>query len=403
MNLRNAAIIFVFSFLALALFLDRPSRLIFDEQFYVPAARSIHETGKDPNFQHPPVAKELVAVSMAAVGDTSWGWRLASVVMGAATLVAVYYLVLLFASPLSAWVAVLLVFTNGLFFTLSRLALLEIFTFGLSFIAFTFFMYRIYGKKISAIQALMIPGALFGLALAAKWSALVPIVLCVGGGVWLRRFSLSQWGFFALCVVLYYFAPFLLLKSDMSVWSQHQAMWAFHYPEVYQSDIMERTSQWWEWTFDTHPMWLAVLPNEAHESGKFLGVMIFGNPFVIWTGWLGVAACVFVAAKNRFKLNSVNAWLPAMAVAPWLVWAIAARPVTYYYYFLPTSVFLALALVAGVDVFVKRGVLTNKKAQSFLVLWAGLSLIYFLYHWPLMTGQEFSADQFQKWYPYLGF
>src|SRR5512143_661855 len=69
--------------------LDRPRALILDELYYVNAARVIlslprpaddpwafHPTGLDPNVEHPPGGKLLLAASIRAFGDNPWGWRL---------------------------------------------------------------------------------------------------------------------------------------------------------------------------------------------------------------------------------------------------------------------------------------------------------------------------------------
>lgn len=399
-------IIFVVSFCILLLCLDRPARLIFDEKFYVPAALGILDRGHDENYQHPPLAKQLVALSIAIVGDTPWGWRLASVAMGALALVALYQLAILGMSSYYAMIAVVLVFTNGLFFTLSRLALLEMFTLSFTLLALAAWLRRFYGAfakgpSSRGVTALIVPGILFGLALAAKWSALVPLGLCIVGGLYLRKYKLAQWLVFILSVGVFYLAPFMILATgDLPVWTLHQAMWNFHNPEVYQTGIMENTSAWWQWALNYEPMWFAVLPNAQQEPGKFIGVMIFGNPFVIWAGWLGLLVCVWASLKNRRRLSEVLHWVPGLALAPWLVWSVVQRPVTYYYYFLPTSVFLALALVAAVVWLVQEKILSNKKAQIFLGFWALISLTYFFYHWPLMTGVEMSAAEFSQWYPH---
>lgn len=397
----RSLVVFVISTLVLLVCLDRPARLIFDEKFYVPAAMGILQQQKDENYQHPPLAKQLVALSIATFGDSPWGWRLASVVMGALALVAIYQIALLGMSPYFAAVAVVLVFANGLFFTLSRLALLEIFALSFTLLALSSLMRRFYGKRAVGFVALCLPGVLFGLALSAKWSALVPLVLCVVGGLWLRKYSWQQWAAFVVCVLAFYLAPFLILNyGSVSVLQLHQAMWSFHNPEVYLTGIMENTSSWWQWALNYEPMWFAVLPNAQQEPGKFLGVMIFGNPFVIWAGWLGLLVCLWAWMKNHGRLSEVFHWIPVMALAPWLVWAVAQRPVTYYYYFLPTSVFLALALVSAMSWLVQQKILDNKKAQIFLGLWALISLVYFFYHWPLMTGAEMSAAEFSQWYPH---
>ncbi len=76
--------------------------LIFDEAYYVNAARTIlglpfhvgHYAGAaagfDPNAEHPPLGKALMALSMAIFGDNGIGWRLPSVLAGMVALAAVY-------------------------------------------------------------------------------------------------------------------------------------------------------------------------------------------------------------------------------------------------------------------------------------------------------------------------
>src|SRR5204863_4781122 len=68
--------------------------LIFDEKYYVNAARVIlgippgqdtyteDALGRDPNTEHPPLAKLLIAASMAVLGDNPYGWRIPSVAFG---------------------------------------------------------------------------------------------------------------------------------------------------------------------------------------------------------------------------------------------------------------------------------------------------------------------------------
>ena len=99
-NLRNPLIalllILIASVVVRVIWLDLPGRgLIFDEAYYVQAARTLlgwavpegaHYAGKppflDPNTEHPPLGKLLMAASMAVFGDNGIGWRLPSVIAG---------------------------------------------------------------------------------------------------------------------------------------------------------------------------------------------------------------------------------------------------------------------------------------------------------------------------------
>jgi dolichyl-phosphate-mannose--protein O-mannosyl transferase len=82
------------------------SALIFDETYYVNAARvilGIHPAaghpyatavlGHDPVAEHPPLAKLLIALSMKVFGDNAWGWRLFPIIFGSAAILAMYWLV----------------------------------------------------------------------------------------------------------------------------------------------------------------------------------------------------------------------------------------------------------------------------------------------------------------------
>jgi predicted membrane-bound dolichyl-phosphate-mannose-protein mannosyltransferase len=95
--------VLVIALVTRAVSLARPDgALILDEKYYVNAARVIlgiaapadtygdHPKGLDPNTEHPPLAKILVAGSMAVLGDNLYGWRLPSVLLGMASVLLTY-------------------------------------------------------------------------------------------------------------------------------------------------------------------------------------------------------------------------------------------------------------------------------------------------------------------------
>ncbi|MHB8891990.1 MAG: glycosyltransferase family 39 protein [Candidatus Limnocylindrales bacterium] len=110
-NLRDPAtvlpMVLVAAFVARVAWLNLPQGgLIFDEAYYVNAARTLlgwpvaegaHYAGSlaglDPNTEHPPLGKLLIALSMAVFGDNGVGWRVPSVVAGMIALAATYRIV----------------------------------------------------------------------------------------------------------------------------------------------------------------------------------------------------------------------------------------------------------------------------------------------------------------------
>jgi predicted membrane-bound dolichyl-phosphate-mannose-protein mannosyltransferase len=80
--------------------------LVFDEAYYVNAARviaGIHPPagapyanaplGVDPNSEHPPLAKLLIAGGIELFGDGPWAWRLPSVLLGTVAILGMFFLV----------------------------------------------------------------------------------------------------------------------------------------------------------------------------------------------------------------------------------------------------------------------------------------------------------------------
>ena len=128
------------------------SALIFDEQYYVNAARvilGIHPTGSytgaalhhDPNAEHPPLAKLLIALSMKVLGDNAWGWRIFPILFGSVALLAIYWLVR--SAKGNRWLALgaaALFAVDNLMLLQGRIALLDIFTVTLMLVAVALYL-----------------------------------------------------------------------------------------------------------------------------------------------------------------------------------------------------------------------------------------------------------------------
>lgn len=150
------------------LWLDKPNgSLIFDEWYYVNVARVIlglpqskgsnglppyvnAPVGIDPNHEHPPLAKLMIALSMYFLGDNGVGWRIPSVIFGSLAVLIFYLLMKRLATyPIVPIVATFLFSFDNLVFVQSRIAILDIFT--LTFMLMGFYWYFSGHTYLSAI------------------------------------------------------------------------------------------------------------------------------------------------------------------------------------------------------------------------------------------------------------
>ena len=65
-----------------------PSAPYFDEVHYLPAARAFLGLEGVTNLEHPPLAKLIMTVGLAALGDNPLGWRVMSLAFGTLALLA---------------------------------------------------------------------------------------------------------------------------------------------------------------------------------------------------------------------------------------------------------------------------------------------------------------------------
>ena len=130
--------------------------LIFDESYYVNAARVIDgieppagvpyhgaPKGKDPNAEHPQLAKLAIAGGIELFGDDPRGWRIGSVLFGLIAMVALFVLVQ--AAGGSAWLAlgaVSVMALDNLLLVHGRIATLDIYAVAMMLVAAALYMRR---------------------------------------------------------------------------------------------------------------------------------------------------------------------------------------------------------------------------------------------------------------------
>ncbi|MFZ2157767.1 MAG: phospholipid carrier-dependent glycosyltransferase [Bradyrhizobium sp.] len=365
-NTAIAAIIFVIAHLAMLVGVTTPEKFYFDEVHYVPAARQMLEpVMPNPvlNPMHPPLAKQLIALSIRSFGDGPLGWRYPGVLFGALSIVAVYLCGLaLFASPGPAVAASLIAFFNQMLFVQSRIAMLDIFALAFGLFGIAAFMHGF--RQARPHLAFASAGLAFGLAAACKWSGLFALAVCIvivaairlmqgwrtqfadgRDGDWYRPGLWPDFRYyhFAACFVLLpaavYLATFVPLYG-LSVTGLIEAQRRI-FSDNTTTAIAGHTymSAWPSWPLLVRPVWYLF---DKIGDDRIAAVVLLGNPVVLWAALPALAICL----RDWIVTRRADAFLVlSFYFGPYLAWALLPRTLGFLYYYLPAATFASLALV----------------------------------------------------------
>ncbi|MBR0830407.1 phospholipid carrier-dependent glycosyltransferase [Bradyrhizobium manausense] len=361
-----AVAIFLIAHLVLMIGVTTPEKFVFDEVHYVPAARQMLEPVlPNPmlNPMHPPLAKELIAASIATFGDNALGWRYPATLFGALAIVAVYLCGLaLFSAQGPAIAAALIAFCNQMVFVQSRIAMLDIFALAFGLLATAAFMHGFRKQKPHLLFALA--GGLFGLAAACKWSGLFPLATCIAIVAAVRLLQSWRAAFvdakpvdwyrpdlwpdfrvqhFALCFValpaLTYLATFVPLHglSPVELIEAQRRIFADNTTTAIAGHTYQ--SSWPSWPWLLRPVWFLF---DKTAEDRIAAIVFLGNPLVLWPALVALA----VVARDVIVARRWDVFLIlAFYLGPYLAWALLPRTLGFIYYYLPAATAASLALV----------------------------------------------------------
>ena len=351
---------------ALLVGVTTPEKFYFDEVHYVPAARQMLEPDMPTpmlNPMHPPLAKQLMAMSIRSFGDGPLGWRYPGVLFGSLAIVAVYLCGLaLFAGQGPAVASALLAFFNQMVFVQSRIAMLDIFALALGLFATAAFMHGFRKPRPQLWFALA--GLAFGLSIACKWSGVFALAICIVIVTvirlmqsWRTRFDDGnaedwyrpdlwpdfQFIHFAACFVgipaVTYLATFIPLYglSAPDIWEAQRRIFSDNTTTAIAGHTY--MSSWPSWPFLVRPVWYLF---EKVTDDRIAAVVFLGNPLVLWPALPALAVCL----RDWIVARRADAFLIlSFYFGPYLAWALLPRTLGFLYYYLPAATAASLALV----------------------------------------------------------
>lgn len=392
---RVLPIVLIAAFVVRAAWLSLPNgSLIFDEAYYVNASRIIlgiavpageHYAGSpfglDPNVEHPPLGKVLIALSMAIFGDNGLGYRLPSLIFGMVALWALFLVVR--ATGETIWLAILAV---GLFafdnlaFVHGRIATLDMPVLAMILLA----------AWCALRERWFLAGICLAIGMLVKLTALyglLAILLLIALGLfdrWRRERRIRLADFRPTIVLLVTFGVVFLvglglLDARFTTYTnpidhlRHMLEYGanLHWGHGLPSVCVGNESTPWQWLTNECQMGYLVVSTTVKvgndvvaitPSVDFRGAM---NPILIGALPLAMLYTLWLAWRTGSALARWSVVWAAANYLPYVFLAIVAQRITYIYYFLPVVPAVAVAIA----ILLRRSRLPRSVAWGFVAIY----------------------------------
>lgn len=365
--------------------LGYPNKYVFDEVYHAFTAKEFALNHKEAwewwttpppgvayEWTHPPIAKEVMAVSMILFHSfDSWAWRLPGVLLGILSIYLVCKISLkIFKDNQTVALTSAFIFSiDGLNFVQSRTGMNDVYI--VTFVLASILLY--FNKKYFWSALFM------GLAVASKWSGAYLLGFYVV--MLFRDKKLPKLPLFIiipLAVYLLSYLPFFLLGHNLQTWWElQQQMWWYHTGLKAHHDY---ASSWWSWPFNLYPVWYFV---DYHTNGLVSNIFASGNPLVFWAGTAAVVTGAYYFLRGKAKELFTPLLGYFVFYAPW---ALSPR-IMFLYHYCPSIPFMSMILGYQLTPLLSD---KTKKWIFFTVL--GLFLLSFLLIYPWLVGIPLPRD-----------
>ncbi len=403
--------------------LEYPNAYVFDEVYHGFTAKEYLKGNKEAwewwttpppgvafEWTHPPLAKEIMTVSMFTVNSTdAWGWRLPGAILGIVSVFLVFKIGERLFGKTTGLVSAFLFSFDGLNFVQSRTGMNDIYlvTFALASVLFLL-------NKRFFISAIFL-----GLAFSSKWSAFYLLglnTLLIGHFFLTKKIRFEEgvragiyMAILAPIIYLISYIPFFWLGHSIDQFIELQKqMWWYHSNLVASHDY---SSPAWSWPLNLYPVWYFV---EYHKDGLVSNIFASGNPVLFWMGIGGVLITlydfIFTFKSRKSQINHQVPGPNSSAISFtdrdrfliillgffvfWLPWIFSPR-IMFLYHYSPSIPFLCLSLGYQVDLMLR---LKKSRLIGFSIL--GLVVIGFLLVYPMITGVPLPRELFSKFFDF---
>ncbi|TMC79523.1 MAG: phospholipid carrier-dependent glycosyltransferase [Chloroflexi bacterium] len=338
-------------------------------------------------------------------GRHALAWRLPGILFAA---LLAFLLVLLarrlFASAVLPALVGLAVILDGSMFAQARIGMNDVYV-GTLIVAGWYFVVAAYRPRRSAALDILIAGALFGLALAAKWAGAYALA-----GVGLASLAVTARAYergrpgkggpldllahrganTALLLVSFAVIPVgIYLASYLSWFGGKTIPYGWNLVELTQQMYWYHSSltaphpagsPWWSWPFVLKPVYWYF---GASTGGDNAYIYDAGNVVLYWAGLVAFCWCAVAAIRAR---SVALGFVVFAGLAQYVAWIPIGR-VLFFYHFFTVLPFYLLGLAAGLAFLWETG------RARFVVGYVAAAAAAFAYFYPFISAQPFPGAQ----------
>ncbi len=325
--------------------LGYPREEYFDEVYHAKTALQYLRGDPPTEWVHPPTAKLLIAVGVAAFGYEPWAWRLAPALAGT-LLAAVYFLFArrVLATERAALLATLLLLLDGVYLVQSRIAMTNVFAVLFQVLSALLVLRAGTADRLSP-GPMVAAGFALGLALSTRWTSLWAwgflglVFLAMRRERTLRPRELVL-GALAFAVVpagvyLVSYLPWMgqghsvreVIELQRAIWGYHSNLSATHH----------YFSPWWTWPWLYRPTWYFWWSGD----GWVRGILAIGNP-AIW--WVSVPVSVWAVVTGVRWRDPRRLFAGAGFFFLYVPWGLSPRTLNFSHYLFEAIPYACLTL-----------------------------------------------------------
>lgn len=364
---------------------------------------------------HPPLGKTIISIGIWLFGMNPFGWRIACAVFGILMIPFTYLFAhKMFGKTRYACCAAILLCTQFMNFTLSRIATLDILV-AFSILLMFFFMYG-YSHALTHAKSfrvqmiwLLSAGISMGVSIAIKWtgfyaSAGIAVLFFISftrhingwkNAAQHKKYIIKTGLWCTICFIVIPLAiyilsyiPFTKSYPDKGVFQSAIEnsifMLNFHSSAHFYHPY---SSEWYEWLIDKRPL---LDSYSLFPDGKVSSVATFINPLICWGGLISLAHQIYLWICRKCKTAEFLTLAWCSVVVPWFF---VHRTVFIYQYFLG-SILLIFMIVNSIS--------HLKGETRYLTTISLASIILFIMFYPVLSGIVVSSNYisvFLKWLP----